>query len=299
MAGHDVVRNRLAGRVGRLRDGPGDPVAKAVEHRFRDPFRQGELLEHSQGIAEGRRIPGSRPGTDGGQLVADHVGDHERRGSSRRQQGDEAAALDRGEVFADGVDFVDVGAAGEQQRTDPRLVLQGDARRRSHQQRRRPPGQQHQDPAAPAGRPEVREEPPGRLDGVDIRDGMPRLLNHHAGNFEPVTVLHDDPPAHVLPGEPAPDPAGERGGRLAGAEQEDRFPARPRGRQQGTAPEGPSGSRVSPEVPLQEPAPGRPRGAPPGESWRGPGEAAWSRAKRPFSLGSAGRERRRNRQPDR
>ena len=148
---------------------------------------------------------------------------------------------------------VDVGTAGEQQGTDPRLVLQGDARRRRHQQRRRSPGQQHEDPAAPAGVPQVREQPPRRLHRVGVGDGMSRLLDHHPGNLEPVTVLHDDPPAHGLPGERAPDPPGECGGRLAGAEQEDRFPPRPRGRKQGTAPEGPSGRRIPLEVPLQDP----------------------------------------------
>ena len=81
------------------------------------------------------RRGGSR--ADDVQVVADDVREQQRLDRRRRGQPRQLPSLDAGNVLADGVDLVDVGAACQQQAGDGLLLFERDARSGQRQQRRR------------------------------------------------------------------------------------------------------------------------------------------------------------------
>ncbi len=84
-------------------------------------------VQDGASTGEGRGVGSGGTGADDVEIVADDVG--EQQGFDARGSGEagELSALDARDVFADGVDFVDGGAAGQQEAGGGLLFLEGDA----------------------------------------------------------------------------------------------------------------------------------------------------------------------------
>ena len=92
----------------------------------------------------------------------------------------ELAALDGGEVLADGVDFVDVGAAGEQEARGVLLFGEGDGCGGQGQERGAAAGDEADDKIARAGVAGDFGDAPGAVDAALIRDGVAALVEFDA-----------------------------------------------------------------------------------------------------------------------
>mmetsp|Transcript_10043 Transcript_10043/g.40906 ORF Transcript_10043/g.40906 Transcript_10043/m.40906 type:complete len:403 (-) Transcript_10043:865-2073(-) len=98
-----------------------------------------------QRVGAGRGIGHRGAGGDHGRVVAGHITDRDRQHPSRRTGRRQPPALDRRQVLAHAVHFVDGRAAGEQRPVHRLLVGQGQAGRGQAQQRRAAAGDQADD----------------------------------------------------------------------------------------------------------------------------------------------------------
>ena len=121
--------------------GPRDALADARGH----PIGDAVLLQNRGGVGESRGVGRGGAGADDVEVVADHIGKQQRFHSRRSCEARQLPAFDPRDMFADGVDLVDIGAAGQQQARDGLLLFERDRRGRQRQQRRCAAGDQADD----------------------------------------------------------------------------------------------------------------------------------------------------------
>ena len=84
-------------------------------------------FEDGAGGGEGGGVGRGGAGADDVEIVADDVGEQQRLDAGRSGEAGQLSALDARDVFADGVDLVDGGAAGQQEPRGGLLLLERDA----------------------------------------------------------------------------------------------------------------------------------------------------------------------------
>src|SRR5471032_3061036 len=117
-------------RLGRFREFAALPAFDAPLHGSRHSRSDSVPVEHFRGRRKGGSIGGRGGGADHVQVVAHYVRKQQRFHRGRRGQTGQLAALDARDVLADGVDLVDIGAAGQQQASSGLLLFERDARSR-------------------------------------------------------------------------------------------------------------------------------------------------------------------------
>ena len=125
---------RFAASEGRVAGLGGFGLA-VVEKRLHRGRRDDAVApQHGFGVGERRRVGRRRAGGDHRWIVARHVGNDQRHDPGGRRRARQPAALDRGQMLADAVDLIDVGAAPEQRLVQGLLVVERDPRRRQGKQ---------------------------------------------------------------------------------------------------------------------------------------------------------------------
>ena len=157
----DAVEDRIAG-LRRLVDlsrlAPFQPFAHGVGHR------EVVAVEHRECVVVRRLVGDCRPRGDDAEVVADHVGEDERDDPRGRGEACEAAAFQRREVFAHGVDLGDLRAAVEQSLRRSLEVGQGDPVGRRGQECTGPTCDDGEDERPVGGVPEQPDDAAGALD---------------------------------------------------------------------------------------------------------------------------------------
>jgi hypothetical protein len=82
------------------------------------------LAQDGERVSIAARVRRRRPGADDARVVPDDIGEYERDDRPRHGDAQQAAPLDRRQMFADGVELFDVGTACEQQPIDVHLLFQ-------------------------------------------------------------------------------------------------------------------------------------------------------------------------------
>ena len=130
-----MMRVSLRAKAGSPGLGVSDlPSSRTRLHRGRR--NDAVALQHGLGVGERRRVRRRRTGGDHRRVVARHVGNDQRHDPGRRGRARQPAALDRGQMLADAVDLIDVGAAPEQRLVQGLLVVERDPRRRQAKAKR-------------------------------------------------------------------------------------------------------------------------------------------------------------------
>ena len=169
------AREEPVARLGSFVDRGGYALLDPHPHRRRNLVANAVPVQHGGCFEEGRWIGRGRAGADHVRIVADHVGNQQRFHLRRPCQARQSPALDCRQMFANGVDFMDVCAARQQQPRDFLLFRQRDRRRRQRQQRRGAARNQAQHQVANTSR------------GGDLRDalraGCAALVRHRVSAF--------------------------------------------------------------------------------------------------------------------
>ena len=147
VADHLVFHSRETGIVllGRLGDTPLSAVLEVLIDRGRQLLAELVMFHQFQAVRETGGVGKGGPRGNGVEGVADDVREAQRDHPGREGLAGEVPALHAREMLADGVDFVDGGAAGEQQLRGLLLFGQRDSGRRGGHEGRASPREQTDD----------------------------------------------------------------------------------------------------------------------------------------------------------
>ena len=130
--GDDLVRHPFEYGVSRLRSVRNQtlsPFFQPVPHHCRNLVPQAEFREYPDGIRKSEAVRNERPGSDGVEVVPDHVREHQIDDPGRCRGAGQLASLDLGKMLSDRVQFMDGGAAGQEHLRDFLFFRRGGCRR--------------------------------------------------------------------------------------------------------------------------------------------------------------------------
>ena len=189
------LREKTPAGFGRFGQQSGGAPLQHFQHGGGHAVPQGEAADDFQTVGEGGLVRSGGAGADDIQIVPQHVGDDERDHRGRGQRLGQMAALDPGEVLADGVYLVDVRPAVQQQAGGPHFVLQRHGRPGAGDEGAGPAGQEKEDQIVFTGCGRAFKERPGRGLTRAVRYGMGRFQHVDAVQRQAVSVFGDHEPS--------------------------------------------------------------------------------------------------------
>ena len=146
----------------------------------------------ARGGGEGGGVGSGGAGADDVEIVADDVGEQQGFDAGGSGEARELAAFDARDVFADGVDLVDGGAAGQEQAGGGLLLLERDALGGQGQQRGSAAGDEAEDEIVAAGGGGDLGDARAAGDAALVGDGVAALVELDAAQLGEVAVLDVD-----------------------------------------------------------------------------------------------------------